>query len=142
MTFNPLSSRSLKALAICSISAAAFILPASVMAGETAPAAPTVTTVAADYQVKTSSNGLIKSGVKAFNKGNFAKAVSLNKAVIRSRPNRTKTAIAQANLCASLAKLDKIEQAAVACDAALELRPELEVAKSNQALLQVRLAQK
>lgn len=139
MTFDSLNTRPLKTLAICTISAAAFILPASAMAGETAP---TVTTVAADYQVKSSSNGLIKSGVKAFNKGNFAKAVSLNKAVIRSRPNRTKTAIAQANLCASLAKLDRIEQAAEACDAALELRPGLDVAKSNQALLQVRLAQK
>lgn len=139
MTFNPLSPPSFKTLAICTISVAALIMPASAMANETAPAATTVT---ADYQVKSSSNGLIKSGVKAFKKGNYAKAVSLNKAVIGTRPNRQKMAIAQANLCASLAKLEEVEQAVEACDAALKLRPGLDVAKSNRALLKVRLAQK
>jgi len=138
MTNTTLNLRPVRALAICTISASAFILAASAMAGETGP---TSTTVIADYQVKSSSNGLIKSGVKAFNNGNYAKAVSLNKAVIGARPSRKKTAIAQANLCASLAKLEKVEAAAKACDAALKLSPGLDIAKSNQALLNVRLAQ-
>lgn len=137
MTFNPLKSGSMAALAVCCLSAATLALPASAMAEDTKP-----TVVAADYQVKSSSNGLIKSGVKAFNKGDYAKAASLNKAVIRIRPSRMKTAIAQANLCASLAKLDELEQAADACEAALELRPEMDIAKSNQALVKIRLAQK
>jgi len=54
--------------------------------------------------------------------------VALNKAVIRIRPNRMKTAIAQANLCASYAKLEDLELASAACDAALALRPGLDVA--------------
>ena len=137
MTYNPLKSGAIATLAICTLSAAALIMPASAMAGETAP-----TTITADYQVKSSSDGLIKSGVKAFNKGDYAKSVSLNKAVIGIRPSRMKTAIAQANLCASYAKLEEMEKAAKACDAALALRPALEVAKSNQELLKTRLAQK
>lgn len=139
MTFTPIKVGAIATLAICTVTAAALILPASAMAGEAAPA-PVV--AATDYQVKSSSNGLIKSGVKAFNSGDYAKSVALNKAVIRIRPSRMKTAIAQANLCASYAKLDDIEQASVACDAALALRPELEVAQSNQSLLRTRLAQK
>ena len=137
MTYNPLKSGAIATFAICTLSAAALIMPASAMAGEKA-----LTTITADYQVKASSNGLINSGVKAFNKGNYAKSVSLNKAAISIRPSRMKTAIAQANLCASYAKLEEMEKAAEACDTALELRPGLEVAKSNQALLKARLAQK
>lgn len=137
MTFSPLKSGAFAAFAACCISGGALVLPASAMAEDTKPVV-----VAADYQVKSSSNGLIKSGVKAFNNGDYAKAVSLNKAVINIRPSRMKTAIAQANLCASLAKLDQTEDAAEACEAALNLRPELNIAKSNQALLKIRLAQK
>jgi tetratricopeptide (TPR) repeat protein len=139
MTLNPLKLGVIATLTVATLTTATLILPASAMAGETASAPVAAVT---DYQVKSSSNGLIKSGVKAFNSGDYAKSVALNKAVIRIRPSRMKTAIAQANLCASYAKLEDIEQASIACDAALALRPELEVAQSNQALLRTRLAQK
>lgn len=139
MTFSPLKLGAIATLACCSLAAATLILPTSAMADETAPVPVAAAT---DYQVKSSSNSLIKSGVKAYKSGDYAKSVALNKAVIRIRPNRMKTAIAQANLCASYAKLDDIEQASIACDAALALRPELDIAKSNQALLRIRLAQK
>lgn len=139
MTFTPLKVGAIATLAICTITAATLLLPASAMAGETAP---TPVAAATDYQVKSSSNSLIKSGVKAFKSGDYAKSVAMNKAVIRIRPNRMKTAIAQANLCASYAKLDDFEQASAACDAALALRPELDIAKSNQTLLRTQLAQK
>jgi len=106
-----------------------------------------------DHDIQTPQNGrhshrrcprirLIKSGVKAFKTGDYAKAVALNKAVIRIRPSRMKTAIAQANLCASYAKLEDFELASAACNVALDLRPGLDVAKSNKALLRTRLAQK
>lgn len=139
MTINSHKSATLKAFAICSMSAAALVIPASAMAGETAPAP---TTIATDYQVQSSSNSLIKSGVKAFNKGDYAKSISLNKAVISIRPSRVKTAIAHSNLCASYAKLEKMKEAADACETALKIRPGLDVAKANQALLRTRLAQK
>jgi len=129
MTFNPLKAGAIATFAIGTLTAATLIMPTSAMAGETTPAAVVAAT---DYQVKSSSNGLIKSGVKAFKSGDYAKSVAMNKAVIRIRPNRMKTAIAQANLCASYAKLDDIERASVACDAALALRPELEVAKISR----------
>ena len=80
--------------------------------------------------------------MKAFKTGDYAKAVALNKAVIRIRPSRMKTDIAQANLCASYAKLEDFELASAACNVALDLRPGLDVAKSNKALLRTRLAQK
>jgi len=139
MTFNPLKIGVIATATLFTLTAAIFILPASAMAGEK-PNAPVA--AATDYHVKSSSNGLIKSGVKAFKRGNYAKSVALNKAVIRIRPNRMKTAIAQANLCASYAKLEDLELASAACDAALDLRPGLDVAKSNKALLRTRLAQK
>jgi len=139
MTLIPLKSGVVATAAIFTLSTAMLISPSSAMAGETGTAA---VTTAADFQVKSSSYGLIRSGVKAFDRGNYAKSVALNKAVIRIRPNRIKTAIAQSNLCASYGKLGDFEQAATACKAALELRPELEAAKSNQALLKTRLAQK
>lgn len=139
MTFNPLKTGVIATMALGAFASAAFILPVSAMADDTSSVPVAAAT---DFQVKSSSNNLIKSGVKAFNKGDFAKSVAMNKAVIRIRPSRLKTAIAQANLCASYAKLDDLEQASKACDAALALRPELEEAKSNQALLRTRLAQK
>jgi len=139
MTLNPLKTGAVATLAICSLSAAALIFPASAMADET-ETAPVV--AAADFQVKSSSNSLIKSGVKAFKTGDYAKSVAMNKAVIRIRPSRMKTAIAQTNLCASYAKLGDMEQAASACESALKLRPKLEIAKANQALLRTTLAQK
>jgi tetratricopeptide (TPR) repeat protein len=139
MTLKPLKIGAIAIGTVLILTSATVLLPASAMADEVnvAPIAS-----ATDYQVKTSSNGLIKSGVKAFKRGDYAKSVALNKAVIRIRPNRMKTAIAQANLCASYAKLDDLELASAACDAALDLRPGLDVAKSNKALLRTRLAQK
>lgn len=139
MTLRHLKIGAITRGGLFTLTAATFFLPASAMAGEktNAPAAS-----ATDYQVKSSSNGLIKSGVKAFKRGDYAKSVALNKAVIRIRPNRMKTAIAQANLCASYAKLDDLELATAACDKALALRPGLDVATVNKALLRTRLAQK
>ena len=139
MTFNPLKIGTIATATLFTLTAATFLLPTSAMAGEKTNA---LVSAATDYQVKSSSNGLIKSGVKAFKRGDYAKSVALNKAVIRIRPNRMKTAIAQANLCASYAKLEDLELASAACDAALALRPGLDVASSNKALLRTRLAQK
>lgn len=139
MTFTPLKARVAAIAALGTLSAATLILPVSAMADETetAPIA-----AASEFQVKSSSNGLIKSGVKAFNRGDYAKSVALNKAVIRIRPSRMKTAIAQTNLCASYAKLGDFVQAETACEAAPNLRPDLETVRSNQALLRTRLVQK
>ena len=143
MAVHAFKSLPSKTFCIVAITLAASVISVSATADDKAPeTATTSSEVAADFQITKASDGLIRSGIKAFNKGNFEKAVSLNKAVIRIRPSRRKTAVAQANLCASLGKLGDMAQAELACEAALNLNPDLETAKSNRNLLRVHLAQK
>lgn len=115
------------------------ILPASAMAGETAaePAA-----AATEFNVALTTNGILKSGVQAYKRGDYSKSVAMHKAAIRSRMSKRKTAVAQSNLCASWAMLGDYVQAEKACDTALELRPDYGPAQANRELLGVKLAAK
>ena len=95
-----------------------------------------------DFVVKSTTDGRIKLGVKAFNKGDFEKSAAYNRQAIRASLSRKKTAIAQSNLCAAYAKLEMMDEAQMACTAALELRPDYAPAQANKAALTIRLAQK
>lgn len=126
----------LKKAGIATLSALAFTaaLPAvSAMAAD-APAS--------EFVVKSTTDGRIKLGVKAFKKGDFEKSASYSRQALNASLSRKKTAIAQSNLCAAYARLDMIEEAQTACSAALELRPDYAPAQSNNAALEIRLAQK
>lgn len=138
MTFNLVKKGALAALTSLVLGTAALTLPASAMANEGA----VETTTPTEFQVVSTSNGLVRDGVKAYKKGDFEKSVALNKAVIRIRPSKRKIAVAQSNLCAGLAMLGNLEQAETACDEALRLRPGFEPAQSNKTLLAIKLAQK
>lgn len=112
------------------------LIPASAMAGEKA------TTPATQFEVTRTTDGVVKAGVKAFHKGDYAKSVALNKTAIRNGMSKRKRAVAQSNLCASWAMLDNLAQAEKACKAALELRPDYGPARANIDLLTIKLAQK
>ena len=126
--------------AALSISALACIalLPASAMAGEKVNEALSTT----EFNVAITSDGIVKSGVRAYERGDYAKSVAMHKAAIRARMSKRKTAVAQSNLCASWAMLGDYVQAEKACDTALELRPDYEPAQVNRELLGVKLAAK
>jgi len=96
---------------------------------------------AGNFNVTSTTDGLIKLGVKAFKRGDYPRAVKMNEQALRSSLSRRKLAIAQSNLCASYAKLEMMDKAQDACVAALELRPDYEPAQANKAALTIRLAQ-
>jgi len=115
------------------------LIPASAMAGENTGATLTTTT---QFEVTRTTDGVIKLGVKAFKKGDYAKSVALNKAALRNGLSKRKKAVAQSNLCASWAMLGDLVQAEKACEAALDLRPDYNAARANMDLLTVKLAEK
>jgi len=131
MTYTTLKRASLATLAALTITAT---LPTvSAMAAE----APT-----SNFVVKSTTDGRIKLGVKAYKKGNFARSASLHEQALRAALSSKRTAIAHSNLCATYAKLDRMEEARTSCEAALELRPDYSPAQTNKATLEIRLAQK
>jgi len=108
---------------------------------------PAASAMAADrssdnFVVTTTTDGLVKLGVKAFKRGDFKKSVKYNNQALRSSMSRKKKAIAHSNLCATYAKLEMMDEAQKACTAALELRPDYVAAQANKAALTIRLAQK
>ena len=108
---------------------------------------PTSSAMAADvpaegFVVQKTTDGRIKLGVKAFNKGDFEKAIRVTRSALNTSLSPKKAAIAHSNLCAAYAKIERLEKAQQACAAALELRPDYEPAKINKASLIIRLAEK
>lgn len=106
----------------------------------TAMAAETSAGATAAFQVQNTTDGRIRAGVKAYNKGKYKRAVSFNQAALKANLSNKKEAIAQSNLCASYAALGHMSKAEAACEAALELRPGYEPAKANSAALHIKLA--
>ena len=94
------------------------------------------------FIVTSTTDGRIKLGVKAYNKGDFNKTVRATRSALKRGISSRKAAIAHSNLCAAYAKLDMMDEAKQACAAALELRPNYEPARHNKASLTIRLAQK
>ena len=108
---------------------------------------PTTSAVAADaaegnFVVKTTTDGRIKLGVKAFKKGDFEKTVRVTRSALSKSLSPKKAAIAHSNLCAAYAKLEMFDEATQACAAALELRADYAPAMQNKSSLTIRLAQK
>ena len=131
MTYATLKKAGFATLAALAITAT---LPtASAMASE----APT-----GDFVVQKTTDGRIKLGVKAFNKGDFDKAVRVTRSALNTSLSPKKAAIAHSNLCAAYAELEMWDEAKQACTAALEIRPGYDPAETNKASLTIRLAQK
>ena len=108
---------------------------------------PTASAMADDanthgFVVQKTTDGRIKLGVKAFNKGDFEKTIRFTRSALNTSLSPKKAAIAHSNLCAAYAKLEMLDKAQQACAAALELRPDYEPAQTNKASLTTRLAQK
>ena len=130
-------TNSINRLAIALIATAGLALPAaSAMAADAPTAAPV------SFSVKTTTDYNVRAGVDAFRKGNFERSVAYNEAAIKSRMSAKRKAVAQSNLCAALANLGELEKAEAACDAALELRPDLKEAAQNKSALNFKLVQK
>lgn len=98
--------------------------------------------VADSFVVKSTTDGRIKIGVKAYKQGNYEKTVRMTRAALNTSLSPRRAAIAHSNLCAAYAKLDLLDEARQACAAALELRPNYAPAEANKASLTIRLAQK
>jgi len=131
MTYATLKKASLATLAALTLTAT---LPtANAMASDVA---------AGNFVVQKTTDGRIKLGVKAFNKGDFEKTVRVTRSALNTSLSPKKAAIAHSNLCAAYAKLEMLTEAQQACAAALELRPGYEAAEANKASLTIRLAQK
>jgi len=131
MTYKPLKKTTLAILTALAVTAT---LPtASAMAAET---------TTANFIVKKTTDGRIKLGVKAFNKGDFEKAVRVTRSALKTGLSSKKKAIAHSNLCAAYAKLDMMNEATESCASALELRPNYAPALANKTSLTIRLAQK
>lgn len=108
---------------------------------------PAASAMAADktsegFVVKSTTDGRIKIGVKAYKQGNYNKTVRMTRAALETSLSPKRAAIAHTNLCAAYAKLDMLDEARQACAAAVKLRPNYEPAKANIAALNIILAQK
>lgn len=130
MTYATLKKAGLATLAALAITAT---LPAASAMAADAPAG--------DFVVKSTTDGRIKLGVKAFNKGDFKKTVRVTRSALNTGLSPKKAAIAHSNLCAAYAKLEMLDEATQACAAALELRSDYAPAVTNKASLTIRLAQ-
>ncbi|MDB2437147.1 hypothetical protein N9W89_00400 [Hellea sp.] len=131
MTYTTLKKASLATLAALAITTT--LAPASAMATD----APT-----ASFVVKSTTDGRVKLGVKAFKRGDFERSVRWSKSALEGSLSSRKEAVAYSNLCAAYAKLGQMEEAQEACDSALELRANYAPAIVNKASLITRLAQK
>ena len=78
--------------------------------------------------------------MKAFKKGDFQRSAKMSEAAIKNKISKRRQAVAQSNLCAALGELGQFEDAANACDTALELRPGYATAEANKSALTIRLA--
>jgi len=97
----------------------------------------------AQFQVTSTTDGRIKLGVRAFNKGDYAKSIRLNEAALASKLSPKKSAIAYSNICASHGALGHVAKAKEACAAALELRSDYAPAQhNNKALSKVKPTKK
>jgi len=131
MTYLTLKRTGLAVLAAFTLSAT---LPAaSAMAAEVP---------AGNFMVSSTTDGLIKLGVKRYKVGDYQQAVKLTEQAVRTRGlSKKRLAIAHSNLCAGYAKLDMMDDAKTACAKALELRPDYAPAQTNKAALTIQLAQ-
>ncbi len=93
------------------------------------------------FQVKTTSDGSIRAGVRAYKKGKYEKAVTYHLAALKAGLSPKRAGIAHSNLCAAYGELGQMEAAKTACATALELRPEYALALANKTALGVKLAQ-
>lgn len=122
MTFStPLKKTLMVALAATAFTTV--VIPASAIAKDSA------------FTVKTTTNGKVRLGVSAFDKGDFEKSVRLNESALKSSLSPKKAAVAHSNICAAYAEMGDFTSARIACDAALTLRPGYEPAVSNLAAL-------
>lgn len=107
-------------------------------------ALPAASAYAADdtmtFTVKTASDSTVISGVSAYKKGDYQKAVSIMRVSLKSSLSSRRAALVQSNLCAAYGELGEMDKAQAACSAALELRPDYAPALSNKAALTTRLA--
>ena len=128
LTFPPIFAR----LALIAMTASGFLLTtATVQAADTK---------AASFVSATASDGNIRAGVSAFQKGDYAKAITFQKAALNGRMSPRKAAVAQSNLCAALGAMGEFDLAKEACDEALSLRPNYKPAITNKSALRVELA--
>lgn len=118
-------------------------LTAMMSIGLTLPAASAMAAEAPahSFQVKSSSGSTISAGAKAFKKGQYAKSAMFSRAAIKSSLSHRREAIAQSNLCAAYGAMGEMENARLACKAALDLRSDYAPAIANTKLLTVTLAQ-
>ncbi len=120
---------------LLTLTIAAMMIPVGASASD-------ITAPSTELTVQSSTDGMIKLGAKAFQKGEFERSIAYHNRALKSGLSKKRKAVAQSNICAANAALGNMEAAREACDAALELRPGFEPAQNNKAALTVMLAQK
>ena len=118
------------------VAAIATTLTASVIIGMsgTASAGETQTANSAPhFTVEQSGKRVIKQGVIAYNKGDYAKAAAFNRDALHQGLRIKHKTIVYSNQCATLGSQGRYEQALAACDSALKLAPTNWQAYSNRA---------
>lgn len=93
------------------------------------------------YKLISTSDGLVRASVKAFNAGKFEKSINFSKKALRANPSKRRMAITYSNLCAAYGAIGEMEKANQACKSALEMRPNYEPALVNYNIVNLHLAQ-
>lgn len=100
---------------------------------------PTMSAVAKDattaFQVKSTTNGKVRLGIRAFEKGDYEQSIRLYEAALATNMSPRKSAIVHSNICAAYGAMGKVQPAKASCKKALEIRPTYEPAQLNKAAL-------
>lgn len=100
---------------------------------------PTASAIAKDvntaFQVKSTTNGKVRLGIRAFEKGDYAQSIRLYETALSTNMSPRKSAIVHSNICAAYGAMGKVKMAKASCAKALELRPSYEPAQMNKAAL-------
>ncbi len=88
-----------------------------------------------EFATKSVSNGKIRAGIAAFNKGSFKKAAFFQEAALKNKLSKSRKLAAYTNLCAAKGALGELSAAATACDAALAISPDSWQALNNKGVV-------
>ncbi len=88
-----------------------------------------------EFATKSVSNGKIRAGIAAFDKGSFKKAAFFQEAALKNKLSKSRKLAAYTNLCAAKGALGELSAAAKACDAALAISPDSWQALNNKGVV-------
>ncbi len=91
------------------------------------------------FTSESAADAYIRKGHAEYRKGHWEKSILYSNKAVKQGLSPQRKAIAYSNLCAAYGQIGKLKEARIACDKALEIRPNYEPALLNINALTARL---